>query len=127
MNMYSIVAIVLLALVGLSTSAVGLGFDIGKVRPLGTGLSQGKVNATEQTLFEHTCETDICAILHLWIAGSSVVDNTTFRFYVDGEATASLDFQVALAMGVGFDDQSAPCESVRECSERLGASLIFRH
>ena len=87
MNMYSIVAIVLLALVGLSTSAVGLGFDIGKVRPLGTGLSQGKVNATEQTLFEHTCETDICAILHLWIAGSSVVDNTTFRFYVDGEAT----------------------------------------
>jgi len=75
--------------------------------PIGTGQSQGKTNSTEQTLFEYTSDT-FAVMNHFWTAGSTVVDRTTFRYYVDGEETPSIEYIPSLACGVGFDSQEAP-------------------
>ena len=73
-------------------------------RPIGTGLSQGKLTNDEQVLFEH----DTPGVMtHFWAAGSPVVDNVTMRYYVDNETEASIEFVASFATGVGFDDQEA--------------------
>eukprot|EP00948_MAST-09A_sp_MAST-9A-sp1_P001362 g1362.t1 len=72
---------------------------------LSEAISQGKLNATEQTLFS---ENSPGKILHFWVAGCPDVDRATFRFYVDGEDTPSIEFEPPMAAGIGFDDQSAP-------------------
>jgi hypothetical protein len=73
-------------------------------RPIGTGLSQGKLTNEEQVLFEH----DVPGVMtHFWAAGSPVVDNVTMRYYVDNETEASIEFVASFATGVGFDDQEA--------------------
>ena len=78
-------------------------------RTIGTGLSQAKLTATESLLFEHNASAGSLAVLnHFWAAGSDGVDNTTFRYYIDGEAVPSVVFTPALACGVGFGDQAAP-------------------
>lgn len=76
-------------------------------RPVGTGRSQAKITAEEQTLFDHPAIRP-GELTHFWAAGSPVVDNVTFRYYIDNETEPSLVFQPNLACGVGFDDQSAP-------------------
>ena len=73
-------------------------------RPIGTGLSQGKLTNEEQVLFEH----DVPGVMtHFWAAGSPVVDNVTMKYYVDNETEASIEFVASFATGVGFDDQEA--------------------
>ena len=106
---FTLIALFLCVSVLSTSQTSGLKFDLDHVRPIGTGLSQGRVNATEQTLFQHKCVNTVCALLHLWFAGSPVVDNTTVRVYVDNEEAPSIEFQVSLGVGVGFDEQSAPC------------------
>lgn len=78
------------------------------VRPIGTGLSQAKLSAAEQTLFEHNITDGTALLNHFWAAGSAQVDKATFRYYIDGEATPSIVFQPPMACGVGFGDQAAP-------------------
>ena len=73
-------------------------------RPIGTGLSQGKLTNEEQVLFEHDAPG---VMTHFWAAGSPVVDNVTMRYYVDNETEASIEFVASFATGVGFDDQEA--------------------
>ena len=75
--------------------------------PIGTGLSQAKLNASEQTIFEYN-STTFAVMNHFWIAGSPAVDRTTVRYYVDGEATPSIEYVPSEACGVGFDNQDAP-------------------
>ena len=75
--------------------------------PFGTGRSQGKVNATEQTMFTYSSST-FGVMTHFWVAGSPVVDRTTIRYYVDGETLPSVEFIPSEACGVGFDNQMAP-------------------
>jgi len=75
---------------------------------IGTGKSQARLTDTESVLFEHNVSDGTGVLNHFWAAGSSSVDNTTFRYYVDGETTPSLVFTPALACGVGFGDQAAP-------------------
>jgi len=75
------------------------------MRPVGTGLSQGKITNQEQTLFVHD---EPGVMTHFWAAGSPVVDNVTMRYYVDNETEASIEFVASFASGVGFDDQEAP-------------------
>ena len=56
-------------------------------RPIGTGLSQGKLTNEEQVLFEH----DVPGVMtHFWAAGSPVVDNVTMKYYVDNETEAAI-------------------------------------
>lgn len=77
---------------------------------IGTGKSQGKLTPTETELFTHNVSADgkWAYLNHFWAAGSSQVDRAIFRYYVDGEATPSIEFTPALACGVGFGDQTAP-------------------
>ena len=96
-----------LALVCASSTAS----DLSAVRTIGTGLSQARLNATEQVLFEHSLSraNDTGVMNHFWAAGAPAVDGAIVRYYVDGEARASVEFVVAMACGVGFGDQAAPC------------------
>ena len=80
--------------------------DVSKMRPIGTGLSQGRLNATEQVLFSHNCENAPCLMTHIWMTGSPCVDNATIRYYIDGETLPSIEFQPYLACAAGFDDQT---------------------
>ena len=51
----------------------------------------------------------MAAFTHFWITGGgplAVIDNTTVRYYLDGEAAASIAFKPPLAAGVGFDDDT---------------------
>ena len=46
---------------------------------------------------------------HLWFGGDFPnYKNLRLRFYVDGEATPSIDMQLGLGVGVGFEDPTAP-------------------
>lgn len=79
---------------------------------IGTGRSQAKLTMNETTFFEYTVSADGDGnggyLNHFWAAGSNPVDRAIFRYYIDGEAEASIVFTPALACGVGFGDQTAP-------------------
>ncbi len=46
---------------------------------------------------------------HMWFGGSFPnFNNLRIRIYVDGEKTPSIDMELGLAIGVGFQDQAAP-------------------
>ena len=81
---------------------------LSNMRPIGTGLSQGHLNATEQLLFSHECKNSPCLMTHIWMAGVPCVDTATIRYYIDGEAIPAIEFQPYLACAAGFDDQTSP-------------------
>lgn len=67
----------------------------------------------EAVLFEHAGPG---CLTHMWFGGSwPGYDRTEIRFYVDGEATPSIDMQLFLGHGIGWADSSAPWGT-----ERLG-------
>lgn len=92
-----------------------------QLRTFGTGWSASVFNGTEQTIFEHTVSPGSVGVMtHFWITGLEQVvhstgtlfatngtDNVTVRYYIDGEATASIAFKPPMAAGVGFHDDSA--------------------
>jgi hypothetical protein len=82
--------------------------ELSMMKPIGTGLSQGRVNSTEQVLFTHTCINKPCVMNHIWMTGAPCVDNATIRYYVDEETHPSIEFQPYLACAAGFDDQTSP-------------------
>ena len=48
-------------------------------------------------------------LTHMWFGGSfKNYAETRLRIYVDGETNASIDMQMFLGHGIGFDDSSAP-------------------
>lgn len=48
-------------------------------------------------------------LTHMWFGGDFPGYNQTrIRVYVDGEKTASIDMELGLGHGIGFDDPSAP-------------------
>ena len=68
----------------------------------------------EQTLWTQTCPagSSLCVVDHQWYGGAwHGYDTTRLRFYVDGEATASIDGQIFLSHGIGFADDAAPWSS----------------
>lgn len=77
---------------------------------IGTSVSQAELSIKETEMFSHIVseEGEWAYMNHFWAAGSPAVDRAIFRYYVDGEANASVVFSPALACGVGFGDQQAP-------------------
>ena len=68
-----------------------------------------KLTATETTVFEYAVgEGSTGVMTHFWMTGDpapgSGTDNATVRYYVDGEASPSIEFKPPMAAGVGFDD-----------------------
>jgi len=81
----------------------------------GTAISQGEISPTETSLFSHTVSAGSThgVLTYWWITGGGAVDDAVFRFYVDGEATASISFSPPLAVGTGFDDNAGPWATSR--------------
>jgi len=78
---------------------------LGPIGAIGKGervLGEGK----EAVLFEHQGEG---CLSHFWFGGNfKGVENTRIRYYVDGEATASIDMELYMGHGIGFNENHAP-------------------
>jgi len=86
--------------------------SIGKHRQV---LGGGK----EAVLFEH--EGRGC-LTHFWFGGNfKGVEDTRIRYYVDGEETASIDMDLYMGHGIGFNDNKAPWSNRRP--SRLTGSM----
>jgi len=74
------------------------------------GISGGAVTTTETDFFAWSLASGTWGtMLHFWITGSNdVILNTTIRYYMDGETTASIQFNPGMAAGTGFADPQAP-------------------
>ena len=60
----------------------------------------------EAVLFEHKGKG---CLTHFWFGGNfNGVENTRIRYYVDGEQKASIDMQLYMGHGIGFNDNKAP-------------------
>jgi len=68
------------------------------------------VTETEQFIFnQHVTPGNTGVMTHYWTTYPSNVDNgVVVRYYIDGETTASIEFEPSLACGVGFYDPQAP-------------------
>jgi hypothetical protein len=94
------------------------------LKTFGTGWSASVFNDTEQTIFEHSVPKGTVGVMtHFWITGmeqghssdpaatswfnSNGTDNIIVRYYIDGEANASIGFKPPMAAGVGFSDGNA--------------------
>ena len=70
-------------------------------------------SATELVVFTHLVKagpaSQYAAMTHFWSTSSAAAEaGLIVRYYVDGEANASIAFNPPLAVGVGFDDSFAP-------------------
>lgn len=77
------------------------------MRSFSSAIKDGKLEAnTEKLLYAHnTGEAGV--ITEQWFTGRGVMDeNATIRIYIDGETTASLDFQLLIAHGIGFTEKT---------------------
>jgi len=66
------------------------------------------ISAQERSVFSHTLSEGAShgVITHWWITGGLSTDFAVLRFYIDGEASASIVLQPGMACGVGFDDDT---------------------
>jgi hypothetical protein len=60
----------------------------------------------EAVLFEHQ---GMGCLSHFWFGGNfKGVEDTRIRYYIDGETTASIDMELYMGHGIGFQDNHAP-------------------
>jgi hypothetical protein len=76
----------------------------------GTGLSGGGFSPTEKTLFAHKIAPGHTGLMnHFWSTCNAECEGALLvRYYIDGEATASIAYEPGMAAGTGFDDTAAP-------------------
>lgn len=79
-------------------------------------VSQGTIKPTEQVLLNYTLSStdgDVYGVItNWWIGGSTSNDLATLTFHVDNDQfSAPIVMRVALACGVGFQDEAAPWET----------------
>ncbi len=81
---------------------------VGDMKTFGTAGKQLTLLSTaqESDLFHYSGKG---CLTHMWFGGSfKNYGETRIRIYVDGETNASIDLQLFLGHGIGFDDSSAP-------------------
>jgi hypothetical protein len=76
------------------------------MRSFGVALKAGHLfHGTEMTVFQHTLSAGVthAAVTQQWHAGKSsgITPTLRIRMYIDGETTASIDYPLFLAHGVG--------------------------
>ena len=87
-------------------------------RSFGDSMKEGIVQPAQNiTLFNHSGEG---SLTYLWWTMSSLKytqvdgwEDTWCAIYVDGETTPSVEFQLYMAAGVGFHDQTGPWGNAR--------------
>ena len=92
-------------LVGANQSSAG---PLDDMKTFGTAGKQLTLLTTgqESELFHYAGKG---CVTHMWFGGSfKNYGETRIRIYVDGETNASIEMQMFLGHGVGFDDSSAP-------------------
>jgi hypothetical protein len=84
------------------------GAEIGNLAPIGTmGKGQRVLKErAEAVLFEHR---GAGCLTHFWFGGKfTCVEDTRIRYYVDGEEAPSIDMDLFMGHGIGFNDNTAP-------------------
>jgi hypothetical protein len=73
-------------------------------------LSAGVITTNEQFVFQHfVAPGDVGVMTHFWFTlPLPGADGVMIRYYIDGEAKPSIEFNPNLAAGVGFGDTAAP-------------------
>jgi len=73
----------------------------------GIGKFERVLNSTEEAvLFDHQGKG---CLNHFWFGGNSEgLENTRIRYYVDGGKTPSIDMNLYMGHGIGFNDNHAP-------------------
>jgi len=86
--------------------------SVANLETFGTAGKEGTLYPDRETvLLQH--EGAGC-LTHMWFGGDwPGYDRTRIRFYVDGEAVASIDMDLFLGHGIGWGDASAPWGSAR--------------
>jgi len=98
----TLIAITAAALSGLHADESG---DLGIIGSIGKHEDVLK-GGGEAVLFEH--EGKGC-LTHFWFGGNfKGVEDTRIRYYVDGEEQASIDMDLYMGHGIGFNDNTAP-------------------
>ena len=85
----------------------------------GTGLSGGGIDASEVTIFAHKITLGHSAMMnHFWSTCSGACEaSLTVRYYIDGEANASIEFHPGMAAGVGFNDDQVRAVGDDPCAQ----------
>jgi hypothetical protein len=93
---------------GLASSAHLHADETDQLSPIGTMGKGERVigGAAEAVLFEH--EGKGC-LTHFWFGGNfKGVEDTRIRYYVDGEEQPSIDMDLYMGHGIGFNDNQSP-------------------
>jgi len=78
----------------------------GAVNTFGTAIKNGYLTTEENVIFQHSCDGG-GIVTEMWMTGGwSGFDKTRVRFYIDGEVKPSIDYQLYLAHGIGWGDDS---------------------
>lgn len=99
---------IVILLAALAIAAAALAGESGDLRPIGTmGKGQRVLKGgKEALLFEHQ---GAGCLTHFWFGGNfKGVEDTRIRYYVDGEETPSIDMDLYMGHGIGFNDNHAP-------------------
>lgn len=96
-----VTAVLTINMVSLSGEPKGLN-PIGSIGKAERVLKDG----AEAVLFEYT---GTGCLTHFWFGGNfNGVEDTRIRYYVDGEEKASIDMDLYMGHGIGFNDNQAP-------------------
>lgn len=98
------IACILLAL----SSAASFADETAELQPIGTmGKGERAFQGDEEAvLYEHQ---GAGCLTHFWFGGNfKGVEDTRIRYYVDGEETPSIDMDLYMGHGIGFNDNHAP-------------------
>lgn len=84
--------------------------DVPNLLTFGTGLSQRQITNKETSIFSYDLSNngEFGMMTHWWATGDQIVNQAVWRYYIDGETDASIQFPSYMAAGVGFADAFAP-------------------
>lgn len=84
--------------------------DVPNLLTFGTGLSQRQITNKETSIFSYDLSSngEFGMMTHWWATGDQIVNQAVWRYYIDGETDASIQFPSYMAAGVGFADAFAP-------------------
>jgi hypothetical protein len=91
------------------------GVDPSDPRPPGSWPGKSWPAHTEVQVFNHTCSCEAqaascgCAMQHMWTGGAwDGYELSRVRYYIDGEAAASVDIPIGMGTGQPYGDDDGP-------------------
>jgi len=94
----------MIALILLTSPAIA---DDAPLRPIGTNGKAEKVLKADAETALYEYEGSGC-LTHFWFGGNFAgVEDTRIRYYIDGEEQPSIDMQLYLCHGIGFNDNQS--------------------